>query len=161
MLCKNTVDFIAIAETKLDNSFPNSQFKVQNYELHRSDFTANSGGLLVHIRDDLAHRRLISFEVNSGGFESICIEITIGTSKTVITSLYKHPYVKHDYFKKCFSDLTDRLLANYEDLIYIFDGNLGRVHFRGPPFQIRLISFILTFMLHGTVQTYIQFVFYH
>ena len=98
LLCNNRVDFIAIAETKLDESFPNSQFKVQNYELYRSDFTANSGGLLVHIRDDLPHRRLKSLEINSGGFESICIEITIGKSKTVISSIYKHPYVKNDFF---------------------------------------------------------------
>ena len=121
---KQTVDFIAIAETKLDQSFPNSQFKVQNYELHRSDFTANSGGLLVHIRDDLPHRRLNPMEINSGGFESICLEITIGSSITVITSLYKHPYVKNDYFKKCFTKLIDDLLAKYDDLAFIFDGNL-------------------------------------
>ena len=74
LLCKNTVDFIAIAETKLDQSFPNAQFKVQNYELYRSDFTARSGGLLVHIRDDLPHRRLNGAELNGDGFESICIK---------------------------------------------------------------------------------------
>ena len=124
LLCNNTVDFIAIAETKLDQSFPNSQFKVENYELYRADFTAKSGGLLVHIRDDLPHRRLNSIEINSEGFESICIEITIGSSKTVVTSLYKHPYVKNDYFKKCFTDVIDGLLAKYDDLVFIFDGNL-------------------------------------
>ena len=124
LLCKNTVDFIAIAETKLDESFPNPQFKIPNYELYRSDFTSNSGGLLVHIRDDLPHRRLNSFEINSGGFESICIEITIGNSKTVVTSLYNHPYVKKDIFKENFCNITDRLLAKYDDLVFIFDGNL-------------------------------------
>ena len=124
LLCNNVVDFLAVAETKLDLSFPDSQFKVQNYELYRSDFTSNSGGLLVHIRDDIPHRRLNSIEINSNGFESICIEVTIGSSKTVITSLYKHPYVKHDYFKESFGKITDKLLAKYDDLAFIFDGNL-------------------------------------
>ena len=124
LLSNNIVDFIAIAETKLDQSFPNSQFKVDNYELYRSDFSAKSGGLLIHIRDDLAHRRLNSIEINSEGFESICIEVTIGSSKTVITSIYKHPYVKHADFKKHFCGIIDMLLAKYDDLVFIFDGNL-------------------------------------
>ena len=28
----------------------------------------------------------------------MCIEITIGKSKTIITCVYKHPKVSHDFF---------------------------------------------------------------
>ena len=41
LLIKNTVDLLFIAETKLDDSFPNSQFMVDNYHLWRADRTQN------------------------------------------------------------------------------------------------------------------------
>ena len=44
---------MAIAETKLDSSFPSAQFYVEDFTLHRQDLTALSGGLIVYIRSDL------------------------------------------------------------------------------------------------------------
>ena len=123
ILIKHLVDFIAIAETKLDASFPSDLFRVQNYEIYRQDLTSKSGGLLVHVRDDIPQRRLPQAEVNSNGFESICIELSIGTTKTVITSFYKHPNVKFDFFKTCFSQIIDYLLRTYDDLIFLADAN--------------------------------------
>ena len=123
MLTKNIIDFLAIAETKLDDSFPSDLYRVKGFELYRQDFTSKSGGLLVHVRDDIPQRRLPLAEVNSDGFESICIEITIGNKKTIITSIYKHPYVKNDVFKCCFSKLIDYLLHTYEDLVFLADAN--------------------------------------
>ena len=123
VLTKHTVDFLAIAETKLDDSFPSDLYKVKDFELYRQDFTSKSGGLLVHVRNDIPQRRLPLAEVNSYGFESICIEITIGNKKTIITSIYKHPYVKNDVFKCCFSKLIEYLLRTYEDLVFLADAN--------------------------------------
>ena len=62
-------------------------------------------------------------EVNSDGFESICIEVNIGKTKTVITSIYKHPYVKFDFFKLCFSKIIDSLLKTYDDFVFLADAN--------------------------------------
>ena len=78
LLSKKLVDFLAVAETKLDSSFPSAQFYVDDFALHRQDLTASSGGLFLYIRSDLPHRRLKYAEVNCDGFESLCIEISIG-----------------------------------------------------------------------------------
>ena len=80
ILSKKLADFMAIAVTKLDSSFPSAQFYVEDFTLHRQDFTALSGGLIVYIRSDLPHRRLKYAKVNSEGFESLCIEVTIGNT---------------------------------------------------------------------------------
>ena len=85
--------------------------------------TSKSGGLLVHVRNDLPQRRLTHAEVNSNGFESICIEVNVGKTKTAITSIYKHPCVKFDYFKTCFSKIIECLLRTYDDLIFLADAN--------------------------------------
>ena len=73
ILTKHLVDFMATAETKLDGSFPSNQYCVENFELYRQDLTSKSGGLVVHVRNDLPQRRLTHAEVNSNGFESIYI----------------------------------------------------------------------------------------
>ena len=105
MLNKQSVDLLAISESKLDNSFTDSQFQVADYAIYRQDLTSSSGGLLVYVRADLPHRRLGKLEVNCQGFESLCLEITIGKAKTAFCCIYKHPKVKNDYFKKCVSNV--------------------------------------------------------
>ena len=67
LLSKKCVDFSAVAETKLDSSFPSAQFYVDDFTLHRKDLMASSGGLFVYIRSDLPHRRLKYAEVNCDG----------------------------------------------------------------------------------------------
>ena len=123
ILREKQVDYLAISETKLDSSFPDSNFGFGNYVVYRQDLTSSSGGLIVYIRDDLPHRRLRNTEINMDGFESLCIELTIGKSKTVITCIYKHPKVTNEFFLKCMSRVADSLLTNHDDLVFIGDMN--------------------------------------
>ena len=58
VLSKNCLDYFAISETKLDGSFPDAQFNVNDFNILREDNTAASGGLMVYIRSDIPHRRL-------------------------------------------------------------------------------------------------------
>jgi hypothetical protein len=44
---------LIIAETKIDNSFPDAQFKIENYHFCRADRNAHGGGLIVYVRSDL------------------------------------------------------------------------------------------------------------
>ena len=46
-----SLDYIAISETKLDESFPNSQFKLNGYEVRaRRDRHKHGGGLIEFVR---------------------------------------------------------------------------------------------------------------
>ena len=45
MLIKQSVDLLAISESKLDHSFTDSQFQVTDYAIYRQDLTSSSGGL--------------------------------------------------------------------------------------------------------------------
>ena len=121
MLNKQCVDYLDISETKLDDGFPKSQFMVEGYSLYRQDLTNSSGGLIVFVRDDLPHRRMVHVEINKDGFESLCLELTIGKSKTILSCIYKHPKVTKELFLKYFCDLSDSLLRSHEDLIYLGD----------------------------------------
>ena len=83
ILAKKHVDYLAISESKLDASFPSEQFPAQDYSLYRQDVSSSSGGLLIYVRADLPHRRLKYAEKNEDGFESLCMEVTVGKTTTV------------------------------------------------------------------------------
>ena len=68
ILAKKHIDYLAISESKLDDSFPNAQFAAQDYAIFRKDLTPSSGGLLIYIRADLPHRRLKNTEEKENGF---------------------------------------------------------------------------------------------
>ena len=55
----NTINILMIAETKLDESFPDSQFKIPGMKKpYRLDITSNSGGLLVFIDKNISSKRI-------------------------------------------------------------------------------------------------------
>ena len=53
------LDYIVIRETKLDESFPNSQFKLNGYEVRaRRDRHKHGGGLIKFVRQGFICKRL-------------------------------------------------------------------------------------------------------
>ena len=120
ILIKQSVDYFAISESKLDDSFTNAQFHIPDFVCYRQDLTSSSGGLLIYVRADLPHRRLNHIEINYNGFESLCTEIT----KTVLCCVYKHPKDLCDlydlknlikdptYHKEATSTLLDNILVS-------------------------------------------------
>ena len=118
ILSQHRVDYFAISESKIDDSFPDAQFAVQGYNVFRQDNTSSSGGLIIYVRSDIPHRRLVNAECNNDGIESLCIELTIGKTKTVFSCVYKHPKVKHVVFKESICQMADHLLQSYSDLSF-------------------------------------------
>ena len=59
-LIKSTFDIFLISETKIDNLFPNVQFKVEGYKIFKKDGDAIGGGLLFYVNEKLNCRSLKS-----------------------------------------------------------------------------------------------------
>ena len=117
MLNKTSLDYIALAESKLDASFSNAQFEVPGYTIHRQDFTHSSDGLFIYVRSDIPRRRLFNIEINENGFESLSIEFSIGKVKNTISCIYKHPKVSNELFKSYFSKMCDSSLLSWDVMI--------------------------------------------
>ena len=117
------VDYLALSESKLDDSFPIAQFPAHDYSLYRQDVSSSSGGLLVYVRADLPHRRLNHAEINVEGFESLCMEITVGKTTTILSCIYKHPKLKNDVFKCYLSNMADSALRTHSDPVLLGDMN--------------------------------------
>ena len=56
---KDNIDILMISETKLDESFPTSQFFMKGFSSpHRLDCNCNGGGILLYIREDIPSKPL-------------------------------------------------------------------------------------------------------
>lgn len=79
MLNETICDMAIIGETKLDETFRDDEFQVENSHLWRADRTTHGGGLLVYIRSDLACDRKSKLECKH--IESIFVEINFKNRK--------------------------------------------------------------------------------
>ncbi len=125
MLSQKLADFLTIAETKLDQSFTSSIFSVTDYALHRQDRDGRGGGIMTYVHKNIPHRRRKELEVNTAGFESLCIECHIKREKWCIISLYKPPGTHDDLFTRCFKQITESVLCEYEIIVLLGDFNFN------------------------------------
>ncbi len=57
ILNRNYLDFLCIAETKLDGLFPDASFKADNYRPYRKDHKDTSGELFANVRSEIPSQR--------------------------------------------------------------------------------------------------------
>ena len=56
---KENIDILMTSETKLDESFPTSQFSMKGFSSpHRLDRNCHGGGILLYIREDIPSKPL-------------------------------------------------------------------------------------------------------
>ena len=49
----SNLSLFLISESKLDSSFPNSQFKINGYKIFRRDRNRYGGGLLLYVNEEI------------------------------------------------------------------------------------------------------------
>ncbi len=84
-LKKGFIDILSLQETKLDGSFPVVQFHVDNFKLYRKGLTTKWGGLMMLLRGDIPHRRLVDLEVSDctvGRIEVMVMEVILRAEKS-------------------------------------------------------------------------------
>ena len=119
------IDIICVGETKLDSSYPDSQFHIDGYQFppFRRDRNKYRGGKIVYIREWFIAKRLANLEGNTS--ETICIEVTISKKKWCIIFVYRPPHSNNK--KVFFSELTTSLnqaTNKYDNIIVMGDLNV-------------------------------------
>jgi hypothetical protein len=87
----------------------------------RADRNSHGGGLMVFMRSSLAGDRKI--DLGFKNIESITIVIRTETDRLCFTGVYKPPSMKHDVFKRDFSNTCEKLLSRYDNLCILGDLN--------------------------------------
>ena len=81
-ICKESpMDIPCVDETKIDTSYPDDQFQINDYQFppSRRDRNKFGGGKIAFMRQGLITRRLPKFETKVS--ETICVELTIYKQK--------------------------------------------------------------------------------
>ena len=109
---KAQIHVLYIDETKLDESFPDAQFHIEDYQYQafRKDRNKNGGGKIVYVKEGLIAKRILEYE--NINIETICIEITISKRKWCLTFAYRPP-------------CNNNKARKYENILIIGDLNIN------------------------------------
>ena len=124
IISTSKLDILCIDETKLDTSFPGSQFKIDGYQfpLFRKDRNSKGGGNIVYVREGIVAKRLSHCE--SPSLESICLELTISKRKLCILFAYRPPNFNKKVFFKEISNSLSKALKCYGNVALAGDLNI-------------------------------------
>ena len=82
------IDILKVSKTKIDMSFPTSQFIIQGFAApFRLDRTNTGGGILVYVRDDIPSK-LLNISYVSSETECLAIEINLRKTKCLLICSY-------------------------------------------------------------------------
>ena len=116
----SSIDILNIAETKLDSSFPTSEFLIDGYkEPYRLDITDLSGGLLSYIRSDIPSRLIKKDKEN----QILFIELNFRKQKWLLCVIYRHHSISLNLYLSYLSNALDLFSSNYENFLIIGDFN--------------------------------------
>ena len=116
------VDILLVSETKIDDSFPQSQFVIDGfsapYRLHRNCL---GGGLMFFLRDDIPSNLLT---IEEKPIESFYVELNLRNSKWLVNCSYNpHKNSIGNHLDRI-SESLDLLSSDYEKMIFLGDFNV-------------------------------------
>ena len=116
-------DMMCIAETKLDESFPDSQFHCNEYTMYRRDGpSSSSGGLIVYVSSSVSSRRRKDLEPPNT--ECIVIQQIHNKKKALFFICYRAPRNNAQSYLHALSLSIDKALC--ENNIITVIGNLNQ-----------------------------------
>ena len=127
---------------KLDDSFPNAQFQINDYKSLRKDRNIFRGGLRLYIDEDIpckqTHTKLLE------GLESICIGMNLQKRKWLVTGIYKPS-------QSCGKMFIERLSNQHNDHSS-YDNILSLGDFKMAPEDLKLQDFCDTQDLENLIK---------
>ena len=92
------IDILVIVETKLDVSFPESQFLIEGYSTpYRLDRNRNGGGVMIYVREDIPSKKLMKQNLPDD-IEGLFIEINLRKCKWLLFGSYHPPSQPDQYY---------------------------------------------------------------
>ena len=110
-----------ISESKLDDSFPGSQFLIQGFgKPFHLDRNRNGGGIMLLIRSDIPAKVIFD---DKNPFESFFVELNFRKKKSLLNCSYNPNDDNIESHLNCLSRSIDSLSSKYENIILLGDFN--------------------------------------
>ena len=124
-LIKRNIDFLVLAETKIDSSFPNAQFRIDGFSIpFRLDRNRFGGGVLINVRGDISCKELIQHKLPEN-IKGRFIEINLRKQKFLLFGGYRCPRQEAEYILKHVNFALDTYRQTYDRFILIGNFNLN------------------------------------
>ena len=111
-----------ISETKIDDSFPFGQFKIDGYVCYRKDRNDKGGGIILFVREDIPSK-LIPFESSITDMEHMFVEINVRKKKWLISCSYNPHTSCIENHLNYLGKRLDGLSNKFENFILLGDFN--------------------------------------
>ena len=122
-LVSGNVDVLVLSETKIDESFPEGQFKIPGFcTPFRLDRDSFGGGILVYVQENIPAKFLSS---EAKIIESIFMELNFRKKKWLLSCSYnpsKSNIISHLEHLRCTLNFYS---ANYDNLLLMRDFNVN------------------------------------
>ena len=123
IIVSGNVDILVLIETKIDDTFPTSQFLIEGYSKpYRLDRNRYGGGILIFIRDDIPSK-LLSRHNFSHDIEGIFVEINLRKEKLLLFGTYHPPSQSDLYYFEQIGQSLDIYNRDYNKIILAGDFN--------------------------------------
>ena len=124
------IDILIITESKLDETFPDSQFTMDGNPPpppFRCDRNSNGGGIIIYAREDIPWKELKELKVHHIPqlyfLEGIFLEVNLKKSKWLLFGGYNPSKDSIPHFLHQLSSSFDKLMHNYDNIILLGDFN--------------------------------------
>lgn len=123
MLTNNLLDIFVLSETKIDDTYPDSQYYVKGYKLYRQDRTNFGGGLIIYARCDLLTKRIEN--IRAAGLESITVEVRTrkNSPRFILSGLYRPPKIAKEIWTLELQRLLEAINRLSDDYTLLGDLN--------------------------------------
>ena len=122
-ILNSPIKILCINETFLDSSVDNSEIQIPGFHLFRNDFSRNCGGVALYFRDTFSPY-LISCRSRNNHVEGISVQIHIGNTPFIISSIYRRPVPDASSFVSLENYIEDILTHNC-NTVFLGDFNIN------------------------------------
>ena len=120
----NKTDILLLSETKIDDSFPSSQFYAEGFKMYRKDRTKTGGGLLLYVNENLPSKIINSYKFKEN-FEITVFEFSVSNKMWLLLGNYR-PTSQNDFSFVSELNLALNFFSPvYENFVLLGDFNLS------------------------------------
>ena len=142
-IVNNEIDILMISETRLDDTFPTSQFLMQCYSTHfRKDQTTKGSGIRLYVREDVPCK-ITKTEIDAC-YEGFLIETNLRKKKWLLSCSYNSHKNNIGTHLQINGKTLDQLSASYDNIILLSDFNVG-------PEEAKISEFLNMYSLKNLV----------
>ena len=145
---KQTFDILALNETRLSDTIPDSLINLPGYDLIRRDRNRSGGGVCAYIRNSINYSRRLDLEIDL--LEMLALEIKKPNTKPfLVYCWYPPPHSPAEHFD-IFESKLEQAEMFYSDIYITGDINSNLLNL-GDSYTMRLINILEAYQLSQVI----------